>query len=105
MARKQGQPPARQEALTEESLALFEADGNTAGIAETVSALGVLACDQGDLARGRVLLEESLTHYRVLRASLNLANTVHSLGWVWWIQGDAALVVRLCYHRRQWCAV
>ena len=54
VARKQGQPPARQEALLAEALALFEADGNTAGIAETVGTIGVLACDQGDLrARAR----------------------------------------------------
>lgn len=80
----------------EESLALFRAQNNPHGIADTMETLGNLALAQGDLALAGARLEESLAIRRALDDREGIAEAFHNLGRVALARGDyRQAVVRL----------
>ncbi|MFL5803730.1 MAG: ATP-binding protein [Roseiflexaceae bacterium] len=81
---------ARASALLEESLALFRALEDTAGIASTQDHLGVIAQLQGDYVRATTLLEASLALRRQLGDKHGIAGALNNLGMVALCQGDYA---------------
>jgi len=81
---------ARATALLEESLALFRALGDTAGIANTQNHLGVIAQLQGDYVRATTLLEGSLALRREQGDKHGIAGALNNLGMVALCQGDYA---------------
>jgi tetratricopeptide (TPR) repeat protein len=81
---------ARATALLEESLALFRALGDSAGIARAQDHLGIIAQLQGDFARATTLLDASLTLRRALGDKHGIAGALNNLGMVALCQGDYA---------------
>jgi len=77
----------RATALLEESLALFRALEDTAGIASTQNHLGVIAQLQGDYGRATTLLEASLALRRELGDTQGIAGALNNLGMVALCQG------------------
>ena len=76
--------------LLEESMELFRALEDTAGIASTQDHLGVIAQLQGDYVRSTTLLEESLALRRELGDTHGIAGALNNLGMVALCQGDYA---------------
>jgi hypothetical protein len=71
---------AQAAALLEESLALFRALEDRAGIASTQNHLGVIAQLQGDYVRATALIETSPTLRRELGDKHGIAGALNNLG-------------------------
>jgi predicted ATPase/class 3 adenylate cyclase/DNA-binding XRE family transcriptional regulator len=81
---------AKATTLLEESLGLFQALEDTAGIASTQDHLGVIAQLQGDYVRATTLLEASLALRRELGDKHGIASALNNLGMVALCQADYA---------------
>ena len=77
-------------ALISESLTLFHAQDDRAGIAGSLNSLGLVAMSQGDYPTARTLYSESLALRRVLGHQAGIATSLNNLGAVAWRQGDWA---------------
>src|SRR5205085_2540916 len=67
-------------ALAEDSLALHRKVGDRAGMAASLSCLGLVARGQGEYARATALYEESLALRRGLADTWGIANMLTNLG-------------------------
>jgi len=76
--------------LLKDSLALFRALEDTAGIASTQNHLGIIAQLQGDYGRAMTLLQASLALHRELGDKHGIASALNNLGMVALCQGDYA---------------
>ena len=78
--------------LIEQALALWKGLGDKKFVAWSLSWLGVMACRQGEYARGRTLCEESLAMHREQGNKAGIAGSLFLLAWVLFItQGDVAM--------------
>ncbi len=78
-----------QQALFQESLEIFRAVGDTAGIAEVLNMLGEVKRAQGDCLAAIQFYEESLTLWRRLGDEQYIATILHNLGRVTQHFGDS----------------
>jgi predicted ATPase/DNA-binding winged helix-turn-helix (wHTH) protein len=85
----QGDFPAA-ESFLQQSLTLYEAQGDRRGIAASLNALGVNARDRGDYECARKNFEKSLVCWRTLSDSLATARCLHNLANVLKVQGHYA---------------
>jgi predicted ATPase len=86
---------ARQTAILEESLKLYEELGDKSGIAQSINNLGSIAYSQGDYARAQALYTESLNLRREIADSWGIANSLNNLGGVAFLQGDCERALSL----------
>ena len=70
------------ESLCNESLALSRELGDTAGIVDTLAALGHLAMDRGYLDAASSLIEEAMSLAREMDDEWRVASGIHDLAWV-----------------------
>lgn len=89
----------RQEALFRQSLAVYQAQGDTAGSAAVLSWLGTLRRGEGDLDAATALLDESLRLYQVTGTIDGMAYDLLHLGGVATARQD--FEGALLRHRRQ----
>lgn len=85
----QGDFPAAERFL-QQSLTLYEAQGDRRGIAASLNALGVNARDRGDYECARSNFDKSLVYWRALSDSMSTARSLHNLANVLKVQGDYA---------------
>lgn len=78
------------EGFLQQSLSLYETQGDRRGIAASLNALGVNARDRGDNERARNHFEKSLVYWRTLSDSVSTARSLHNLANVLKVQGDYA---------------
>src|SRR5215203_3635969 len=78
----------------EEALALFRAQGDRAGTAWTLNALGCLVSDNGDLDRGVLFLREAQALFIDLDNKVGGAQVEGNLGEDAFVRGDFALAER-----------
>jgi tetratricopeptide (TPR) repeat protein len=76
------------EFFLQQSLPLYEAQGDRRGVAASLNALGVSARDRGDYESARRYLERSLLGWRAAADSLSTARCLHNLANVLKVQGD-----------------
>jgi len=81
---------AAAEHFLEQSLNLYESQGDRWGIAASLNALGIHARDSGDCECARKNFEKSLVCWRTLADSLSTARCLHNLANVLKVQGDYA---------------
>ena len=93
LATGQGDYPAAGRFL-EQSLSLYEDQGNESGIAASLNALGVWARDRGDYLAAQSNLERSLACWRTLSDRQAIARCLHNLANVVKVRGD--------YPRAEW---
>jgi tetratricopeptide (TPR) repeat protein len=74
--------------LLQESLGLFRALNDNAGIASTQNHLGIIAQLQGDYGRAMALLQASLVLHRELGDQHGIASALNNLGMLALCQGD-----------------
>ncbi len=74
--------------LLTESLDIFEALGDEAGIARTLNNLGLIAYLDRDYPEAKRLFEASLQRFRTLNDSRNVGGALGNLGLVAYVQGD-----------------
>lgn len=72
----------------QQSLELFTATGDRAGLAETFRALGEVTREQGDLEAALPFLERSLALFRELEDKRGIAAVLNNLGFLAVAQGD-----------------
>ena len=87
LATGQGDYPAAGRFL-EQSLSLYEDQGNESGIAASLNALGVWARDRGDYPAAQSNLERSLACWRTLSDRQAIARCLHNLANVVKVRGD-----------------
>ncbi len=87
LATTQGDYPAAEHAL-EQSLSLYEDQGDESGIAASLNALGVSARDRGDYVTAQRNFERSLACWRMLSDRLAIARCLHNLANVVKVRGD-----------------
>ena len=78
------------ESFLQQSLTLYEAQGDRRGVAASLNALGVSARDRGDYEWARRYLEKSLLCWRTVSDPLSTARCLHNLANVLKVQGDYA---------------
>ena len=88
----------------EESLALFRAADDDAGIAELLHRIGINALTLGEPERARRLLEESIDRFRALGSARGEAEAIGALGYVLHAEGDFEAALRLFRTSEQMCA-
>jgi predicted ATPase/DNA-binding winged helix-turn-helix (wHTH) protein len=93
LATAQGDYPAAGHFL-QQSLSLYEALGDEAGIAASLNALAASARDRGDYAAAQSNFERSLACWRMLPDRLAIARCLHNLANVVKVRGD--------YPRARW---
>ena len=76
------------ESFLQQSLALYEAQGDRRGVAASLNAVGVSARDRGDYESAREFFERSLVCWRVASDPLSTARCLHNLANVVKVQGD-----------------
>jgi tetratricopeptide (TPR) repeat protein len=86
IAYRQGDDTA--EPTLEEALALFRATGDSAGMAQSLAALGMLLADKGDFARASALEEEALAIFEMLGDQEGVVRLFVSQGLDAYDQGD-----------------
>ncbi|HET6861544.1 MAG TPA: protein kinase [Pyrinomonadaceae bacterium] len=79
---------ARQTAILQESLKLYEELGDKSGIAQSINNLGSIAWSQGDYVQAQVFYTQSLEIRRAISDSWGTANSLNNLGGVAFVQGD-----------------
>ena len=82
--------PTQATRLLEESLALFETQGNARGVAFVLNRLGTIAYDHGNQLLAAERLEASLALARELGDKGAMAETLHNLVGIALVQGDYA---------------
>jgi predicted ATPase/DNA-binding XRE family transcriptional regulator/Tfp pilus assembly protein PilF len=82
-------------ALWEESLALFEALGDTRGVAYSYGNLGLVADAQEDYPRAVASYEQALTRFRALDDSTYIGFMTHNIGLIAYFQGEYARATTL----------
>ena len=93
LAAAQGDYPASERVL-EQSLCLYEEQGDESGIAASLNALGVTARDRGDYLAAQSNFERSFACWRLLSDRLAMARCLHNLANVVKVRGD--------YARAEW---
>ena len=93
LASSQGDYPAAEHFL-QQSLSLYEEEGDQPGIAASLNALAVSARDRGDYASAQSNFERSLACWRMLSDPLAMARCLHNLANVVKVRGD--------YPRARW---
>jgi predicted ATPase len=88
----------------EESLALFRAAGDDAGIAELLHRIGINALMLGDPERARQLLEQSVERFRGLGSVRGEAEAIGALGFVVQRERDFGGAIELYRTSEQMCA-
>ena len=89
LASAQGDYPAARQFL-EQSLSLYEDLDDQPGIAASLNALAISACDRGDYTSAQSNFERSLACWRLLPDRLALARCLHNLANVVKVRGDYA---------------
>jgi tetratricopeptide (TPR) repeat protein len=87
---------ANAESLLRQSLALFQAAGDTPGAAYSRNDLGFALLSQGNYAEAIALCQESLASFRPLGDTWGTAAALNNLGLAALSQGDAAQTTQLC---------
>jgi predicted ATPase/DNA-binding XRE family transcriptional regulator len=82
-------------ALWEESLALFEALGDTRGVAYSHGNLGLVADAQEDYPRAIASYEQALTHFRELDDPTYIGFMTHNIGLIAYFQAEYARATTL----------
>ena len=88
----------------EESLALFRAADNDAGIAELLHRIGINALVLGEPERARQLLEQSAERFRELGSTRGEAEAIGALGYVVHEERDFEAALELFRTSEQMCA-
>ena len=86
---------ARQTAILQESLKLYEELDDKSGIAQSINNLGSIAYSQGDYARAQDFYTQSLELRRAISDSWGIANSLNNLGGVAFLQGDSKRALEL----------
>jgi predicted ATPase/DNA-binding winged helix-turn-helix (wHTH) protein len=81
---------AAAEHFLQQSLRLYESQGDRRGIAASLNALGVNARDRGDYEYASTSFEKSLVYWRGLSDSLSTARCLHNLANALKVKGDFA---------------
>jgi hypothetical protein len=96
---------ARATQLIEDSLPLFQRQGDTQGMAWALHTLGEAARDQGDHERAAVRYVASLKLFRERRVHVGIARSLEDLAMIAEAQGQPARAVRLCGAAEALCEV
>ncbi|HZJ46023.1 MAG TPA: protein kinase [Pyrinomonadaceae bacterium] len=86
---------ARQTAILQESLKLYEELGDKSGIAQSINNLGSIAYSQGDYPKAQEFYTQSLELRRSISDSWGIANSLNNLGGVAFLQGDSERALTL----------